>query len=75
MKIRVSINVSEIINSYNFKYKIKKIEKVNFFELKSFNLRSYHYENILAFGDLLHKIHPLAGQGFNMTIRDIIILN
>ena len=27
--------------------------------------------NILAFGDLLHKIHPLAGQGFNMTIRDI----
>jgi 2-octaprenyl-6-methoxyphenol hydroxylase len=28
----------------------------------------------LAFGDLLHKIHPLAGQGFNMTIRDIEIL-
>ena len=25
----------------------------------------------LAFGDLLHTIHPLAGQGFNMTIRDI----
>jgi 2-octaprenyl-6-methoxyphenol hydroxylase len=28
----------------------------------------------LAFGDLLHKVHPLAGQGFNMTIRDIKIL-
>jgi 2-octaprenyl-6-methoxyphenol hydroxylase len=28
----------------------------------------------LAFGDLLHKIHPLAGQGFNMTIRDIKVL-
>ena len=40
------------------------------FELKSLNLRSYYYRNILAFGDLLHKIHPLAGQGFNMTIRD-----
>jgi len=26
---------------------------------------------MLAFGDLLHKIHPLAGQGFNMSIRDI----
>ena len=25
----------------------------------------------MAFGDLLHKVHPLAGQGFNMTIRDI----
>ena len=23
----------------------------------------------------MHKIHPLAGQGFNMTLRDIKILN
>ena len=41
------------------------------FELKFSNLRKYYHENILAFGDLLHTIHPLAGQGFNMTIRDI----
>ena len=34
-------------------------------------MRSYYHKNILAFGDLLHRIHPLAGQGFNMTIRDI----
>ena len=26
---------------------------------------------ILACGDLLHKLHTLAGQGFNMSIRDI----
>ena len=50
------------------------MEKINSFELKSLNLRSYYHNNILAFGDLLHKIHPLAGQGFNMTIRDIKIL-
>ena len=37
-------------------------------------MRSYYHKKILAFGDLLHKIHPLAGQGFNMTIRDINIL-
>ena len=24
---------------------------------------------------LLHSIHPLAGQGFNMTVRDIMELN
>jgi 2-octaprenyl-6-methoxyphenol hydroxylase len=36
-------------------------------------LRKYYHKNILAFGDLLHKIHPLAGQGFNMTLRDIKI--
>ena len=26
------------------------------------------------FGDGLHQIHPLAGQGFNMTLRDLKIL-
>ena len=38
-------------------------------------MRKYFYNNILAFGDLIHKVHPLAGQGFNMTIRDIVILS
>ena len=47
------------------------LNDVESFELKSFILRSYYHKNILAFGDLLHRIHPLAGQGFNMTIRDI----
>ena len=63
--------VSSLIKSYNFKYDLKKINKIEFFELKGLNLRSYYHKNILAFGDLLHRIHPLAGQGFNMTIRDI----
>jgi 2-octaprenyl-6-methoxyphenol hydroxylase len=64
-------NINELIKDKNFKYKIRKLEKIKSFELKSFSLRSYYYKNILAFGDLLHKVHPLAGQGFNMTIRDI----
>ncbi|WP_440937280.1 ubiquinone biosynthesis protein UbiB [Candidatus Pelagibacter sp.] len=64
----------ELINRYNTKFNIIKFNEVNFFPLKSSNLRSYYYKNILAFGDILHQIHPLAGQGFNMTIRDIKIL-
>jgi 2-octaprenyl-6-methoxyphenol hydroxylase len=67
-------NVEELISDKNFKYKINNIAKINSFELKSLNLRTYYHKNILAFGDLLHKIHPLAGQGFNMTIRDIKVL-
>jgi 2-octaprenyl-6-methoxyphenol hydroxylase len=67
-------NIEELISKYNYKFKIKKINHIDSFELKSINLRSYHHSNILAFGDLLHTIHPLAGQGFNMTIRDIKIL-
>jgi 2-octaprenyl-6-methoxyphenol hydroxylase len=64
-------DINELIKQYNLKYKINKIDKIENFELRSLNLRSYYHKNILAFGDLLHKIHPLAGQGFNMTIRDI----
>ena len=63
--------ILELIKKYNPKFKIKKILKLSNFKLKSSNLRNYYHKNILAFGDLLHRIHPLAGQGFNMTIRDI----
>ena len=63
--------IIDLINKHNPKFQIKKILKLASFNLKSSNLRNYYYKNILAFGDLLHRIHPLAGQGFNMTIRDI----
>ena len=74
-KLKKDENIYNLINLYNFKYKIKKIETIKSFELQSLNLRTYFYKNILAFGDLLHRIHPLAGQGFNMTIRDIKFLS
>ena len=67
--------VIDLIKKYNPKFIIKKIYKLDQFELKLSNLRDYHYKNIIAFGDCLHKIHPLAGQGFNMTIRDIKVLS
>ena len=64
-----------LITKNNPRYKIIKIYKLNNFNLSSSNLKNYYHKNILAFGDLLHKIHPLAGQGFNMTIRDIKVLS
>ena len=67
--------ILDLIKKHNPKFKIKKILGLNNFELSSSNLRNYYYKNILAFGDLLHRIHPLAGQGFNMTIRDIKALS
>ena len=67
--------INNLIKSYNFRYNIKKINKIDSFDLKGLSLRTYFHKNILAFGDLLHRIHPLAGQGFNMTIRDIKILH
>ena len=64
-----------LIDKNNPKYQIQKIAKLRSFKLGFSNLRNYLHENILAFGDLLHQIHPLAGQGFNMTIRDIKVLS
>ena len=75
LSIKKNENIEELIRQYNFRYNIKNIEKIASFELKSFILRSYYHNNILAFGDLLHKIHPLAGQGFNMSLRDIKLLS
>ena len=69
------INIEQLIKDKNFRYKIKSMDKIQSFDLKFVSLRSYYHNNILAFGELLHKIHPLAGQGFNMTIRDIKILS
>ena len=65
------INLKDLIKKYNKKYEIIKFGQSSFFELNALNLRSYYFKNILAFGDLLHKLHPLAGQGFNMSLRDI----
>ena len=68
-------DVKKLIKKYNPIYTITKIDNISRFKLKSSNLRKYYKDNILAFGDLLHKIHPLAGQGFNMSLRDIKTLS
>jgi len=64
----------KLIFANNKKYEINSINKFETFILKSKNLRNYYNNNILAFGDMLHQIHPLSGQGFNMTLRDIKVL-
>ena len=65
------INLIDLIKKFNPMYETINIKNISKFELKSSNVRKYYDNNILAFGDMLHKLHPLAGQGFNMSIRDI----
>ena len=67
--------IIDIFKKYNSFYSNTKINKIENFSLSFEMLRNYTYNNILAFGDLIHRIHPLAGQGFNMTIRDIKIIS
>ena len=67
--------IFELIKKYNQKYIINSFSKIEKFNLKGSVLKNYYYKKILCFGDNIHKIHPLAGQGLNMTIRDIKVLS
>ncbi len=66
--------IKSIISKYNNFYKLKSFSIFEKFNLDLSISKNYYYKNILGFSDNLHKIHPLAGQGFNMTLRDIKIL-
>ena len=68
-------NLISKINSFSFGYKNVSFSKFDNFKLNLNLSKKYYYKNVLAFGDKLHTVHPLAGQGFNMSIRDIKILN
>ena len=51
--------------------KIKNIDNIQSFPI-NLNLKTKYYrKNILILGDGLHSVHPLAGQGFNLVLRDI----
>ena len=72
--IKNNSKILKLIKHYNRIYKIKKINALKQFPINLSLSRNYFHKNILSFGDALHRIHPLAGQGFNMTLRDSKIL-
>ena len=61
------------------KSKICKVLKTNKIEISNqqsyplmLNLKRTYYKNdILILGEGLHTVHPVAGQGFNLVLRDI----
>ena len=73
--IKDKVKIKNLIEQYNRRYKITSIRSLQEFPINLFLSRNYFYKNILSFGDALHKVHPLAGQGFNMTVRDTKILS
>ena len=51
--------------------KIINTERIQSFPI-NLNLKTKYFKNnVLILGDGLHSIHPMAGQGFNLVLRDI----
>ena len=67
-------NINSIVKS-----KISKVLKTNKIQISNqqsyplmLNLKRTYYKNdILILGEGLHTVHPVAGQGFNLVLRDI----
>jgi 2-octaprenyl-6-methoxyphenol hydroxylase len=55
---------------------LKSNKKINITNIQSYPLtlnlkRTYYKNDTLILGEGLHTIHPMAGQGFNLIMRDI----
>jgi 2-octaprenyl-6-methoxyphenol hydroxylase len=50
---------------------IKNIINIQWFPINLSLNTKYFKKNILILGDGLHTVHPMAGQGFNLVLRDI----
>ena len=64
--------INEYIKIFFNKGKI--ISKIESRNLDLVVRNKYFDDRVLLFGDSLHAPHPLAGQGFNMILRDLINL-
>jgi len=58
----------------NYLRNIKFLSKIERQDLSFAIPKKYFDDRILLFGDALHKVHPLVGQGFNMILRDLSYL-
>ena len=65
--------IEHILNQYlsDFYGKFKIISEIKNWDLSLIKADKYFDHRLLLLGDSAHSIHPLAGQGFNLTLRGI----
>ncbi|MBF96077.1 MAG: 2-octaprenyl-6-methoxyphenol hydroxylase [Alphaproteobacteria bacterium MarineAlpha9_Bin4] len=65
--------VETLIQNYFEKIygKIKIVSRIKTWDLSLTHAKKYTDHRLLLLGDSAHSIHPLAGQGFNLTLRGV----
>ena len=63
-----------IFYTKNYLKNVKFTTNIEHKDLNFLIRNKYYLDRILLFGDALHMVHPFVGQGFNMTLRDLISL-
>ena len=63
----------EVLNEKIKKYtgEIKKIDGIQMFPLSAHINHNFYEDRVIYIGDSAHSIHPIAGQGWNLGLRDI----
>ena len=66
-------SVKDLIEGNIYKYlgKILKIDSFKMFPLSAHVCRKFYNKRIVLVGDSAHSIHPIAGQGWNLGMRDV----
>jgi len=54
----------------NFFGKLKGISNIQKYPLNIFSCYDYFNKNVILIGDACQALHPIAGQGFNLGLRD-----
>ena len=72
-------NKKDLLKFFNIHFKELFKEIILISKLQKYNLnfnfnKLIDSKRILLFGDIANKIHPIAGQGWNMTLRNIFSL-
>ena len=69
----------EQIEKEIYKYTHNHIDELNIHSINKHKLvfsfsKNITYKNIIMLGESAHTVHPIAGQGFNLTLKDISTL-